>query len=44
MTAVDGDRGGEHAGRYLVLWRKEQDAIWRIERYLDEAGGAGAAH
>lgn len=25
----------EHAGRFVLLWRREDDGRWRIERYVD---------
>lgn len=33
----------EHTGSFLILWRREDDGRWRIERYVDvtpEDGGA----
>lgn len=32
------DERREHTGRYLVLWRREGDGTWRIERYVDGIG------
>lgn len=26
----------EHVGRYFVLWRRDPNGKWRIERYVDE--------
>ena len=28
----------QHAGRYVVLWARGEDRIWRIDRYLDVTG------
>lgn len=36
MTATDDAQIGRHTGTYLVLWRREHDSRWRIERYIDE--------
>ncbi len=36
MTAKSDGKSGSHAGTYLVVWRRTDDGIWRIERYLDE--------
>ena len=36
MTAMEDAQSGRHAGTYLVLWRRESDSRWRIERYIDE--------
>lgn len=34
-SLADGETG-RHDGRYLVLWRRETDGEWRIERYIDQ--------
>jgi uncharacterized protein (TIGR02246 family) len=36
MRAQDDGQSGDHAGTYLVLWRREPGGTWRIERYIDE--------
>lgn len=28
----------EHAGSYTLLWRRDGDGPWRIERYVDDTG------
>ena len=33
------DKGREHGGPYFVLWRREGDGAWRIERYVDGLAG-----
>lgn len=35
MVSLSDGETMQHGGRYLVIWRKDQDAVWRIERYLD---------
>lgn len=34
MTPRSGGDPMEHGGRYLVLWRRDED-VWRIDRYVD---------
>lgn len=34
-SRADGE-SGRHDGRYLVLWRRAGDGVWRIERYVDQ--------
>lgn len=43
MRSLDDGRSGQHSGRYLVLWRRESDDTWRIERYIDETQRPGTA-
>lgn len=43
MQSLDDGQSGQHTGRYLVLWRRESDNTWRIERYIDETQTPGAA-
>ena len=31
----------EHRGRFLVVWRRDVDAEWRIDRYLDVTPSQG---
>lgn len=39
MTEKGTDRPQEHAGTYLVIWRRDEaDGRWRIERYVDGLG------
>lgn len=35
MTPVSGGEGGSHSGIYHVIWRKEADGAWYLERYID---------
>ncbi|HUF11339.1 MAG TPA: SgcJ/EcaC family oxidoreductase [Rhodothermales bacterium] len=42
MTSLNDGQTGQHAGAYLVLWRKQGDGVWRIERYVDDTGPAAA--
>lgn len=37
MRSMDDGQSGQHDGKYLVLWRRESDGRWRIERYIDES-------
>lgn len=37
MTSVDGGATMEHSGRFLALWRRDDDGVWRIERYVDDS-------
>lgn len=42
MTSRESGETMEHAGRFVLLWRREDDGRWRIERYVDvtpEDGG-----
>jgi len=43
LTSLNDGQAGQHAGRYLVLWRKEGDGAWRIERYVDDTRSGGGA-
>ena len=27
----------EHVGRFIVLWREDEDGTWRLERYVDDS-------
>lgn len=38
MKSLDGGEPQQHAGRYMVLWRRVAEGEWRIERYIDETG------
>lgn len=46
MTPVGGGDAMAHDGTYVVLWRRDADGRWRIERYVDDtslsAPGEGA--
>lgn len=33
----------EHAGSFIVLWRRDDDGRWRIERYMDVTPGEAEA-
>lgn len=35
LSPRTGGEAREHAGRYFVLWRRDTDGKWRIERYVD---------
>lgn len=35
MTSRESGETMEHAGRFVLLWRREDDGRWRIERYVD---------
>lgn len=37
MTPVAGDATREHSGRFITLWRRDDDGVWRIERYVDDS-------
>jgi uncharacterized protein (TIGR02246 family) len=41
MTPASGGAPAEHGGRYLALWRRDDD-VWRIERYVDLGGLMGS--
>lgn len=36
MTPVGGGPAMSHEGAYLVIWRRDSDGAWRIERYIDQ--------
>lgn len=36
MTSKEDGSVGRHEGTYIVLWRRADDDMWRIERYVDE--------
>lgn len=36
MTPEAGGDAMEHAGRFIALWRRDEDDRWRIERYVDD--------
>ena len=42
MTSRTGGLPMEHSGRFLILWRQDDDSEWRIDRYLDETPIEGA--
>jgi ketosteroid isomerase-like protein len=35
MQPREGGVAQEHNGEYFILWRKDPDGAWRIERYVD---------
>lgn len=37
MAARVGPKEVEHVGHYVVLWRRDEDDTWRIERYADDS-------
>ena len=36
MTPRSGGEPVEHGGRFILLWRRDEDGTWRIERYVDD--------
>lgn len=36
MTSRSDGTAMEHTGGFVILWRKDEDARWRIERYVDD--------
>lgn len=36
MTPKAGGAAATHGGRYFILWRRDDDDAWRIERYVDQ--------
>jgi uncharacterized protein (TIGR02246 family) len=40
LSTPGGDERNVHAGHYFVLWRRDVDGVWRIERYVDGVQGA----
>lgn len=46
MQPLKGGAPQEHEGHYFVLWRLDEDNVWRIERYVDGVGRAetGVGH
>lgn len=41
MTPVAGGPAMSHEGAYLVIWRRDSDGAWRIERYVDQSALQG---
>jgi uncharacterized protein (TIGR02246 family) len=41
LTPLAGGKAMQHQGRYLVLWRHDPDAGWRIDRYVDLTSAVG---
>lgn len=41
LSPRSGGQEQEHSGHYFVLWRRDDDGVWRIERYVDGIGGGG---
>lgn len=42
MTQRSSAKAMEHSGRFIILWRKDDDSVWRIERYVDDTPGRAA--
>jgi uncharacterized protein (TIGR02246 family) len=43
MGPLEGGQRGHHTGNYMILWRRDSDGRWRIERYIDETQAPEAA-
>lgn len=43
LTPSEGGETMRHSGTYVVLWRRDEDGIWRIERYADDTELSGDA-
>lgn len=43
LTPVEGGEPMSHTGTYVLLWRRDDDGVWRIERYADDTGLAAEA-
>lgn len=37
MTSRSGSEEVEHVGHFVILWRRDDDGTWRIERYADDS-------
>lgn len=37
MTPASGGSPMSHSGSYVVIWRRDPDSAWRIERYIDRS-------
>jgi uncharacterized protein (TIGR02246 family) len=35
LTSRDDGKSGRHSGQYLILWHRETDERWYMERYID---------
>ena len=38
MTPLDGENTMEHSGSFTVIWHRESDERWYIDRYVDDTG------
>lgn len=38
MTPVNGENTMEHSGSFTVIWHREHDNRWYIDRYVDDTG------
>jgi len=38
LTEKTGGEPRAHGGHYFVLWRLDDDGVWRMERYVDGVG------
>lgn len=36
MTPIAGGSPMSHTGTYLVIWKRDSDGVWRIDRYVDQ--------
>ena len=36
MTPKKGGEPMRHSGTFIALWQRDQNGIWRIERYIDD--------
>ena len=38
VAPLDGTESSTHNGAYTIIWRRRDDELWAIDRYIDDSG------